>query len=64
MKKRAVVRTLSPERLAQDWSALAKGDHVQVLHESGEKYAGVVDAVDAHRTIVWIAADGARQRTL
>lgn len=64
MKKRAVDPTLGPERLAQDWSALSKGDRVQVLRQSGEKFAGVVDAVDAHRTIVWIAADGSRPRTL
>lgn len=64
MKKRAVVRALTPEHPAQDWSALGKGDQVEVLHESGEKYAAMVDAVDAQRTVIWIAADGSRERAL
>ena len=49
---------------APHWKKLAAGDRVRVLLAPGFEAGGLVDAVTADHSAVWIDFDGGRGRTL
>ncbi len=46
------------------WKSLREGDRVHVRLAAGYETGGLVDAVTADRTAVWVDLDGGRGRTL
>jgi hypothetical protein len=49
---------------APHWKKLQQGDRVRVLLSPGFEAAGVVDAITADHSAVWVHLDGGRGRTL
>lgn len=49
---------------APHWRNLSQGDRVRVLLSPGFETGGLVDAITADHTAVWINLDGGRGRTL
>lgn len=49
---------------APHWKSLTPGDRVRVLLAPGFEAGGLVDAVTADHSAVWIDFDGGRGRTL
>ena len=49
---------------APHWKKLRQGDRVRVLFAPGFEAGGLVDAVTADHSAVWIDFDGGRGRTL
>jgi hypothetical protein len=49
---------------ATHWKTLRQGDRVRVLLAPGFEAGGLVDAVTADHSAVWIDFDGGRGRTL
>ncbi|MET1063928.1 MAG: hypothetical protein ABWX85_03055 [Arthrobacter sp.] len=58
--------TLPLRRVAPDaqWRSLQQGDRVSVRLAPGYETGGLVDAVTADHTAVWVDLDGGRGRTL
>ncbi|MET1021368.1 MAG: hypothetical protein ABWX69_04115 [Arthrobacter sp.] len=55
-----------PRRVAPDahWKSLQQGDRVSVRLAPGDETGGLVDAITADHTAVWVDLDGGRGRTL
>lgn len=49
---------------SQHWKSLRQGDRVRVLLAPGFEAGGLVDAITADYSAVWIDFDGGRGRTL
>ena len=55
------LRRAEPDR---HWKQLRRGDRVSVRLAPGYETGGLVDAVSADHSIVWVDLDGGRGRTL
>jgi len=64
VKRNTAEAPLRPATPATHWKKLRQGDRVRVLLTPGFETGGVVDAVTADNTVVWINLDGGRGRTL
>jgi hypothetical protein len=55
---------LHPAEPDRNWSQLRRGDRVSVRLAPGFETGGLVDAVTADHSVVWVNLDGGRGRTL
>lgn len=55
------LRRVDPD---ERWKSLRRGDRVHVRLAAGYETGGLVDAVTADHTAVWLDLDGGRGRTL
>ncbi len=55
---------LQPAEPDRQWRQLSQGDRVSVQLAPGFETGGLVDAVTADHSVVWVDLDGGRGRTL
>jgi hypothetical protein len=48
-------------RIAQNWSTLQTGQHVDVIESPSRRYPATIDEFTEDKSVVWVLAEGTRR---